>query len=165
MTAIETSMAPRPPRHRVNPRALRWWTVQAALTSAAALLPQLVALELSDARWLVVTTSVTACLAAAYVLIMPSWRYRVHRWEADEHAVYTLAGWLHLEWRVVPISRIQTIDIERTLLQRLFGLATVTVTTASAAGPVRIVGLDAQEADRLVHRLTAITQADRGDAT
>jgi membrane protein YdbS with pleckstrin-like domain len=89
----------------------------------------------------------------------------VHRWEADEQAVYTLTGWLKMEWRVAPISRIQTIDTERAALQRLFGLATVTVTTASAAGPVTIEGLDAGAAAELARRLTEITQADPGDAT
>ena len=99
----------------------------------------------------------TAMICAGYVLVMPRWRYRVHRWEADEHAVHALAGWLNLEWRVAPISRIQTIDTQRTALQRLFRLATVTVTTASAAGAVRIEGLDAGTASQLA--------ADPGDAT
>ncbi len=156
---------PRPPRHRVDPRALRWWTVRALLTLAAVLVPQLVALALLDDRWLVLSAGVTAVIGAGYVVVMPRWRYRVHRWEADEQAVYALAGWLNVEWRVAPISRIQTIDTDRALLQRLFGLATVTVTTASAAGPVRIEGLDADVADQLARRLTEVAQAHPGDAT
>lgn len=39
------------------------------------------------------------------------------------------------------------------------------MTTASAAGPVRIEGLDADTAAQLAHRLTEITAADPGDAT
>lgn len=48
---------------------------------------------------------------------------------------------------------------------RLFGLAEVTVTTASAAGPVSIEGLDAEEAKAVVARLTSITAASESDAT
>jgi hypothetical protein len=158
-------VAPRAPRHRVDPRALRWWTVRSLLGVATVLLPQAVALLILGDAWLVASTSATAVIGAAYVVVMPRWRYRVHRWEADEHAVYALAGWLSMEWRVAPISRIQTIDTQRTALQRLFRLATVTVTTASAAGPVRIEGLDAGTAAQLAHRLTEITAADSGDAT
>jgi membrane protein YdbS with pleckstrin-like domain len=144
---------------------VHWWTVRAVLSLAVVLVPQLVALAVIDDSRLVVTSCATALVGAGYVVVMPRWRYRVHRWEADEQAVYTLTGWLKMEWRVAPISRIQTIDTERAALQRLFGLATVTVTTASAAGPVTIEGLDAGAAAELARRLTEITQADPGDAT
>lgn len=155
----------RMPRHRVAPRAVHWWTVRATLSVAVVLVPQLVALVVLDDGRLALTCWVTAVVGAGYVVVMPRWRYRVHRWEADEQAVHALAGWLRMEWRVAPISRIQTIDTERAPLQRLFGLATVTVTTASAAGAVRIEGLDAGAAAELAHRLTEITQAEPGDAT
>jgi membrane protein YdbS with pleckstrin-like domain len=162
-----SSLAPplRPPEHRVDPRALRWWTLHALLVVGAALAVQLVALAVTGAGWLLGTLAATVLLGAGYVVVMPRWRYRVHRWEADHQAVYTLSGWLRLEWRVAPISRIQTIDTARSPLQRLFGLASVTVTTASSAGPVRIEGLAEEAAARLAHRLTEITQRDRGDAT
>ncbi|MDT7771669.1 MAG: uncharacterized protein QOC67_593 [Pseudonocardiales bacterium] len=155
----------RPPAHRVDPRALRWWTVRALLAVGAALLVQVVALVTTEASWLIGTLVATVLVGGGYTVVMPRWRYRVHRWEADEEAVYTLAGWLRLEWRVAPISRIQTIDTARDPLQRLFGLATVTVTTASSAGPVKIEGLDADAAAQLSRRLTEITQRHPGDAT
>lgn len=139
--------------------------MQAAGLVAAVLLAQLVALVITGSDWLVGTLVASGLVGGAYIWIMPRWRYRVHRWEVDEHAVYTLAGWLRLEWRIAPISRIQTIDTAHSPLQRIFGLATVTVTTASAAGPVRIEGLDAEEAGELAVQLTEITQAEHGDAT
>lgn len=123
-TEHPTDAAPRPPRHRVDPRALRWWTVRALISVTVAVLPQIVALVITGSSWLITSTALTAVAGIGYLLIMPRWRYRVHRWEADEHAVYALAGWLSLEWRVAPISRIQTIDTQRTALQRLFRLAT-----------------------------------------
>ena len=65
-------------------------------------------------------------------------------------AVYTRSGWLVQERRIAPISRVQTVDTHRGPLDRLFGLANVTVTTASSAGAVRIVALDSDVADRIV---------------
>jgi membrane protein YdbS with pleckstrin-like domain len=41
----------------------------------------------------------------------------------------------------------------------------VTVTTASAAGPLKIKGLDRSVAEDLVEKLTEVTQAHQGDAT
>jgi membrane protein YdbS with pleckstrin-like domain len=43
------------------------------------------------------------------------------------------------------MSRIQTVDTVRGPLQQLLGLSTVTVTTASAAGPLQVKGIDHRE--------------------
>ncbi|MGW2111473.1 PH domain-containing protein, partial [Streptomyces sp. NPDC001948] len=69
------------------------------------------------------------------------------------------------EWRIAPMSRIQTVDTVRGPLEQLYRLATVTVTTASARGAVRIEGLDHETAAGLAERLTRITQVTPGDAT
>jgi len=96
---------------------------------------------------------------------MPRWRYRVHRWELTDAAVYTRTGWWTQEWRIAPVNRVQTLDSARGPLARLFGLTTLTVTTASAAGPVEVEGLDEHTAADLAARITAAAQASRGDAT
>lgn len=159
--------APRPPANRVDPRALRWWTLRAALGVLAVAVAELAAMVLAELDRPMGTALLLATVVggAGYVAVVPRWRYRVHRWEVDERAVYTQAGWLWLAWRVAPISRIQTIDTERSPLQRLFRLATVTVTTASSAGAVRIEGLDADDAAALARQLTEVTQHEPGDAT
>jgi membrane protein YdbS with pleckstrin-like domain len=157
----------RPPRHRVSRRAIGWWTAQAVLEVAAVLIPLVISLVTwADARpWLIPCTVGVAVVGLAYLLVMPRWRFRVHRWETTVDAVYTSAGWINQEWRVAPMSRIQTVDTERGPLQQLFGLATVTVTTASAAGALRLAGLDRAVAAELVVQLTETTQTTAGDAT
>ena len=106
-----------------------------------------------------------AVVALAYVLTMPAVRYSVHRWEVTGQAVFTQSGWLTRERRVAPLARVQTVDFEQGVVARALKLATVTVTTASAAGPVRIEGLDRYDAENLVDDLTARANADGGDAT
>jgi membrane protein YdbS with pleckstrin-like domain len=101
----------------------------------------------------------------AYVAVVPSWRYAVHRWEVTDTAVYTQTGWWTRERRIAPMSRIQTVDHVEGAIARLFGLATVTVTTASAAGALEISGLDKDVARRLVDDLTLKADAVEGDAT
>jgi membrane protein YdbS with pleckstrin-like domain len=63
------------------------------------------------------------------------------------------------------MSRIQTVDLAEGAFERLFGLASVTVTTASAAGAVEIGGLDRDLALQLVSELTLKADAEPGDAT
>jgi membrane protein YdbS with pleckstrin-like domain len=157
----------RQPAHRVSRRAITWWTAQALISWLIVLVPATFAVLVIPGApgWAVTVLAAVAVLALAHVLVMPRWRFQVHRWEATEDAVYTQSGWLNQEWRVAPMSRIQTVDTERGPLQQALGLSTVTVTTASAAGPLHIAGLDAEVASRLVQQLTATTQATPGDAT
>jgi membrane protein YdbS with pleckstrin-like domain len=64
-----------------------------------------------------------------------------------------------LEYRVVPISRVHTVDTARGPIQRIFGLSTVLVTTASSRGAVKIEQLDGVVANELVTKLTEIASA------
>ena len=159
----------RPPRHLVSPRAILYWTARALagwlVFAAVQVAGWLVFVPDGQARWHVVALAATAVAAAAHLVVMPRWRFRVHRWEATPHAVYTQAGWFSQQRRIAPISRIQTVDTERGPLEQLFGLANVTVTTASAAGPLKIHGLDRERAQALVDELAAAIEATRGDAT
>jgi membrane protein YdbS with pleckstrin-like domain len=116
--------------------------------------------------WLHIVLGVVTVLGVVVaVSIVPLWRYRVHRWELGPQAVFTCTGWLVQESRIAPISRVQTVDTYRGPLDRLFGLATVTVTTASSAGAVRISALDVDVANHLVAQLTDIAAIGAEDAT
>lgn len=65
-------------------------------------------------------------------------------------------------WRrllVVPYGRMQFVDVEAGPVDRLFGIATVTMHTASAGEDASIPGLPPAEAARLRDRLAARGQA------
>lgn len=114
-------------------------------------------------RWLL--PALVAVDAVVTIGIRPWLRYRVHRWEVTGEAVYTLTGWLTRTWTLVPISRIQTVDVTRGLLQQLFGLATVAVLTASSQGMVRVPHLDAEVAQRVADDLARRAELVRDEAT
>ncbi len=168
MTDSETPARLREPAHQVSPRARLMWL-------AGGSVQMLVLLALQVGWWFLdedgsraphlVTAGIFVALAALYLVVMPQWRYRVHRWETTPTAVYTQTGWLSQERRIAPVGRIQTVDMARGPVSQLFGLATVTVTTASAHGPLRIHGLDLDVARRVVDELTTSTVAELGDAT
>ncbi len=155
----------REPVHQVSPKAPVLWAVGAAIRCAMLLVALLVAHVVGwfEVPWWGWTLLVAA--SVVYVIAMPRVRYRIHRWESTDSAVYTQTGWLNRERRIAPMSRVQTVDFEQGAVSRVFGLATVTVTTASAAGPLRIAAIDKPVADRLVDDLTRRTEAEAGDAT
>jgi len=154
----------RDPAHQVSAKAPVLWAVGAGIRC----LLLLAAVVVANVFWVDVPWWVYPPLVAvqvAYVVVMPRVRYRIHRWESTDTAVYTQTGWLSRERRIAPMSRVQTVDFEQGWIDRAFGLASVTVTTASAAGPLRINAIDKQVADRLVDDLTRRTEAEAGDAT
>jgi uncharacterized protein len=156
----------REPRERVSPRARLMWALTAGVEGLVLVLALAVVGPLTDwlpLRWWLV--GIVALLAAAYVLIVPAWRYAVHRWEVTDTAVYTQTGWWARERRIAPMSRIQTVDHVEGAIARLFGLSTVTVTTASAAGALEIAGLERARALALVDELTLMADSVPGDAT
>jgi membrane protein YdbS with pleckstrin-like domain len=158
----------RPPVHQADPRAVLWWTLRALPTIVVLLAAQLVGVLLFDGGvsvLLTVTAAVTLAAGVAYEIVVPRLLFRLHRWEVTDDAVYTLSGWLVREWRIAPISRVQTVDTEHGPLQQMLKLATVTVTTASARGPVKIAGLADGDARELARTLTETTQGHPGDAT
>ncbi|MFF9901510.1 PH domain-containing protein [Streptomyces longispororuber] len=154
------------PGRRLDRRAVYWWTTQNALVAVPVLAALGVASFVPGApSWLRIVFAVLCPLGLGYTLLTPWYRYRVHRWEAGGEAVCSLSGWLVREWRVVPFTRIQTLDTRRGPLMQLFGLAALTVTTASAAGPVTISGLDRDLAVETVRRLTERVRALHEDGT
>ena len=157
----------RAPAHQVSPRAIAFWTVSALIGDTVLVIAAVVAwLVVPGAPgWVGLLVLLLAVVSVAHVVLMPRIRFRVHRWEVTETVVHTREGWIGRESRIAPISRVQTVDSRQGALMRPFGLASITVTTASAAGPITIDCLDAETARQVVARLTAITTAAGGDAT
>jgi len=161
----------RDPAWSLSRSAIGLWVTQGALGTAfwaGALL----------VFWLVVPGGAAAVplvrwLGGAFVLlygalaigVRPQLRYRVHRWEVTGAAVYTLTGWLSREWTLVPIARIQTVDVTRGAVQQVFGLASVAVMTASSQGTVRIPHLEVDVARRVAEDLTLRAEQVRDEAT
>ena len=158
----------REPANLVCPRA-RWLWLAGGVGEAVLLAALQVGWWFIDQRGSrtphIIVAVVLGVLALAYLVVMPIWRYRVHRWEVTSSAVYTQTGWISQERRIAPLSRVQTVDLTRGPIAQLLRLATVRVTTASAAGHLVVHGLDQDEAAALVERLTAAAAAERGDAT
>ena len=163
---MEAAPQLRDPRELVSPRARLMWMVGGlvrAVVLMAALLVTSLVFGWFDLDWWMPVALGVVTLAAA--LVIPQWRYLVHRWEVTDTAVYTQTGWWVRERRIAPMSRIQTVDYVEGAIARLFGLASVTVTTASAAGALEITGLDRDRARAVVDELTVKADSIPGDAT
>ncbi|MGW0806267.1 PH domain-containing protein [Nonomuraea sp. NPDC002799] len=172
-----TSTGPlRDPVNRVSPKAVRLWLLESVVAFAFFLGGALlVARWLDGSRWpwvpgwfagntwllpLVVTLVTLPLLAAE-----PFVRYATHRWELAGDVVYARSGFLTREWVFVPVSRIQTVDKGQGWMERLLGLATLEIRTASHAGSSTIKGLDHVVAAGLAEQLARRAEQLRDDAT
>ena len=106
----------RAPGNRVSRRAVTYWTARAAFSGACLLVAELIGAAIGGftGTWRAVLVAI-AVVVALHAAIMPRWRYRVHRWEVTDEALYTRSGWFSVHWRIAPISRIQTIDSHRSV--------------------------------------------------
>jgi membrane protein YdbS with pleckstrin-like domain len=166
LAGMEPAPRLRDPRERVSPRARLMWMVGGLVWGVVfmtALLVGSLAFDWFELRWWMPV--VLVLLTVVEAVAIPQWRYAVHRWEVTDTAVYTQTGWWRRERRIAPMSRIQTVDYVEGAVSRLFRLASVTATTASAAGALEIEGLDRDVARRLVDELTHKADAIQGDAT
>jgi len=108
---------------------------------------------------------IIAVVGGVTVVVAPLWRYRVHRWEVSSDVVYTRTGWFSRHWLLVPVSRIQTVDTGQGWVERLLGLATLRVHTASHLGSSKVTGLPLRTAIALAADLAHRAHARRDDAT
>lgn len=98
-------------------------------------------------------------------VVAPVWRYRVHRWEVASDVIFTRSGWVTRQWLLVPVSRIQTVDAQQGWLERVLGLATLKISTASHEGSSELAGLVLADATELAGELAWRAHALRDDAT
>lgn len=157
----------RSPAWTPSRNAIGLWAVEGAVgTLVLALLVAGLEVFLPLPTWLAVLLPVLVVVEGVVSIgVRPRLRYRVHRWEVTAEAVYTRTGWLSRTWTLVPVSRIQTVDVTRGVVQQLFGLASVAVLTASSQGTVRIPHLDADVAARVADDLAHRAELVRDEAT
>ena len=135
----------------------------AIVTAALVMIPSDLGGPAPVLRWLVPLAVGLWRLVA--VAVRPFIRFRVHRWEVTADTVHSLTGWLTRTWTLVPVARIQTVDVTQGALQRLFGLSTVAVLTASSQGTVTVPQLETDVAHRVADDLARRADAVRDEAT
>jgi uncharacterized protein len=117
--------------------------------------------------WWIAALAAPAILASV-VAWYPGARHRRWRWRLDTLALELRHGVIVRRAASIPYFRIQQIDVTRRPLERVMGLATLEVTTASAGGVATLPGLDAAEAleirRELLARAAAVLAAHAGDA-
>ncbi|MEU8395918.1 PH domain-containing protein [Nonomuraea sp. NPDC048892] len=170
-----TSTGPlRDPANRVSPKAVRLWLLESLIAFVF-----FAGISLLLSRWAGgwpwvpdwfardpwLLPAAVVVLTLPFLAAEPFVRYAVHRWELSGDVVYARSGFLTREWVFVPVSRIQTVDKGQGWFERMLGLATLEIRTASHAGSSTIKGLDYRVAAGLAEELARRAEQLRDDAT
>jgi membrane protein YdbS with pleckstrin-like domain len=121
--------------------------------------PAILVWMLTDLTWvsLLILAVGAAILLLRLALIERTWRSWGYVEREDD--LYITHGVLFRSLVAVPYGRMQLVEVASGPLERAFGLATVTLKTASAETNASIPGLNPDEATRLRDRLTELGEA------
>lgn len=146
--------------HRLSPRyvSLRRLTTLLVPTIVFSI-PAVLVGVLSGVWWVsaIIWGLAVVTIAVRLVLVRRSWRAWGYVERDDD--LYITHGILFRTLTAVPYGRMQLVEVQSGPLERAFGLATVTLKTASADTDARIPGLVPQEAARLRDRLTELGES------
>jgi membrane protein YdbS with pleckstrin-like domain len=148
------------PDGRLAPAARFFWTIELLAGGVAAVIFTLivsVALRRHDgvthtigtvAPWVVVAVAVVG------VIVVPTMRAARWRWRLDDEELDLRRGTITELRTIVPVARIQHVDIKRTLPAQIAGVAAVVVHTA--AGTTEIPALTEADAANVRDRLAGL---------
>jgi membrane protein YdbS with pleckstrin-like domain len=121
--------------------------------------PAILVWVLTDLEWvsLIILAVAAAIILLRLALVERTWRSWGYVEREDD--LYITHGVLFRSLVAVPYGRMQLVEVASGPLERSFGLATVTMKTASAETNASIPGLAPDEATRLRDRLTELGEA------
>lgn len=159
----------REPANRLDPRVRRLWALEWLLLTLALLAGVVIAvlvLVATDATTAAIAVGVVGGLAVVAggvtVLVAPGIAYDHYGYEVTELGLYVASGVVRRRWQVVPHARAQTVDTRSGPLERLCGVVSVAVSTASADGGTEVPGLAPRVADALVDELARRAGIEEG---
>ena len=147
----------------LDSRVVSLWRVSSLIGFGVLLMSLLipvVALGVAEPRllvWLALAWLAMAAVAVWFCLWYPLHLYRTWGYRIDAKVLETRSGKVFQRTRLLPLSRLQHVDIERGPLARMYGLSALILHTAGThSANIRIPGLEAAEAIRLRDHLIEI---------
>lgn len=150
--------------HKLDPRTVNLWRLSNLIGWGIVIIVSLISnlvIMLADldvpllalgASWIVLLG-----LSVWLIWIRPSKVYDGWSYRLDDRVLETRSGLLIQVSRLLPLSRLQHVDLHRGPLERIFGLASLVLHTAGTqSASITIPGLDAETATRLRDHLIEI---------
>jgi uncharacterized protein len=152
----ESAITEQPIFQPLDPRVMNLWRLTDGLALAVLLLLLLAGVGIGWwflpelGLWLVAAWGLLAVGSVVLVLWYPLRAYRAWGFRVTERVLETRSGVWFQRTQLLPLTRLQHVDLERGPLERMFGLASLVLHTAGThAASLTIPGLEAEYAVRL----------------
>ena len=154
------------PVNQLDPRVKRVWRISDAiwitLVVACATAVAVPVTAMLEVTWPLVVLAVAAVVAyVVWLVVLPPIRYVRWRYEVSDDYLDIAKGIIWRERYTIPFIRVQNTDTRQGPILRMFGLASVTVSTAAKEHV--IPGLDFETAERLRDRAAELARLARED--
>lgn len=171
MEAPTSLIAPAPPTleafQPLDPRAIRLWRVAAQIAVAVFMIPALIGVlvgsyfEPQFAMLMIAGWGVVTSLWLWFSLWHPPRYYQAWGYRLDDRVLETRSGRLFQTTRLLPLNRLQHVDLQQGPLERRYGLARLELHTAGTENAsITIPGLAHEEAVRLRDHLVTLGGTD-----
>lgn len=151
----------------LDPRAVKLWRVATQIAVAVFMLPSLIAVVVSSyfqpkaAVLMIAGWGFLTSLWLWFSLWHPPRRYQSWGYRIDDRVLETRSGKLFQTTRLLPLNRLQHVDLQQGPLERFYGLARLELHTAGTQNAsLTIPGLAREEAVRLRDHLVALGGTD-----
>jgi hypothetical protein len=142
----------------VSPRLASAWRLSAGLVDLVVAAVVVLVTVLTDTTWVALFLAVPV-LAFVWAWWLTGRQVRARAYAERDDDLLVRAGIMWRSMVVVPYGRLQYVDVQAGPIDRMFGIASVQLHTASAGTDARIPGLPPDEAARLRDRLASRGQA------
>jgi uncharacterized protein len=146
--------------HTLDPRVRVVWAVGSAVVPLLLGVTGAVVGLVTGNALLAVVAAVAGAVLIAVAVVSAQLRWTRWSWSAWNDALELRHGVITKRASLVPYHRIQQIDVHRGPLERVLGIASLVLRTASATTDAEIPGIPAPQADALRHRLLASAGVD-----
>lgn len=154
------------PQKRISEQALTVWRISSAIFS---IIPLLVVIGVAVSTyffewpmWILITAIILFLLYIfIFVYLFPEIRWKRFRYDVREKEIELQSGILIVKKTLIPMVRVQHVDMKQGPLLRKYQLASVTVSTAATIH--EIPALDEGEAEELrvfISRLARVVDED-----
>lgn len=153
---MDTFSAPTDQWNPLSPGYLRMKRTMVLVVWSLELFPIALALGIFYRWWAGAALALAAVCWIGYRWHRQGRVYRIWGYAQRETDLYIREGLLFRRLTVVPYGRMQVVTVNSGPIERRYGLATVTLETASSGTDATIPGLPQAEADALRERLTEL---------
>ncbi|AYC30369.1 PH domain-containing protein [Paenisporosarcina cavernae] len=154
------------PSNHLSPKSLHVWRIYGAIQVAiAALLAaggMVLTYFLKGEFWIyAVLAAVVLLLAYFVVYLFPKIRYSRWRYEVRDQEIEVQHGLFVMKRTLVPMVRVQHVDIEQGPILRLYNLASISISTAATDHSIPM--LVTEEANELRQRISILARVIEDD--